>query len=319
MGDPSPRLRETGGAAAGAARVPLTPLRLPSNAAARACRCPTVAASTVSARCVCQRCGSSARPGSERPRPRLQRHAPRLDVIEYRGVPPVAARPQESAPQPPRRLLSEPPSDSMWPIVPSAGRLPARHRGDRDTALDCAFRRPRRLQPTTLPVAALWMAAPYHAVTRASRAIFLAIPLPPLAARPLVPPVTTPFAPICTPSLAGAVTGGNRAEPPPSPRRPKAVRGASRRPRACARGPRGSRAGALSAPSAGGWRAHSPCSPATHRGAARCTSCSARGRRARRLRARARRRRASRGRRGCRPRGCGSTASCARSRGAPPR
>ena len=48
---------------------------------------PTVAASTVSARCVCQRCGSSARPGSERPRPRLQRHAPRLDVIEYRGVP----------------------------------------------------------------------------------------------------------------------------------------------------------------------------------------------------------------------------------------
>ena len=34
-------------------------------------------------------------------------------------------------------------------------------------ALDCAFRRPRRLQPTTLPVAALWMAAPYHPVTRA--------------------------------------------------------------------------------------------------------------------------------------------------------
>ena len=48
---------------------------------------PTVAASTVSARCVCQRCGPSARPESERPRPRLQRHAPRLDVIEYRGVP----------------------------------------------------------------------------------------------------------------------------------------------------------------------------------------------------------------------------------------
>ena len=33
-------------------------------------------------------------------------------------------------------------------------------------ALDCPLRRPRRLQPTTLPVAALWMAAPYHAVTK---------------------------------------------------------------------------------------------------------------------------------------------------------
>ena len=37
-------------------------------------------------------------------------------------------------------------------------------------ALDCALRRPRRRQPTTLPLAALWMAAPYHAVTKASRA-----------------------------------------------------------------------------------------------------------------------------------------------------
>ena len=39
-------------------------------------------------------------------------------------------------------------------------------------ALDCAFRRPRRLQPTTLPVAALWMAAPYHPVTKASLEIW---------------------------------------------------------------------------------------------------------------------------------------------------
>ena len=69
----------------------------------------------------------------------------------------------------------------------------------RDTATTavaalCALRRPRRLQPTTLPVAALWMAAPYHAVTRASRGMLLANSLPPLARRPLLPPVTTPFA-----------------------------------------------------------------------------------------------------------------------------
>ena len=49
--------------------------------------CPTMAASQVSARRACQRRGSSARPGSEHPRPRLQRHAPRRDFIEYRGIP----------------------------------------------------------------------------------------------------------------------------------------------------------------------------------------------------------------------------------------
>ena len=55
--------------------------------------------------------------------------------------------------------LAEPPSGSVWPNVPTARRLPARHRDYRGAALDCALRRPRRLQPTTLPVAALWMAA----------------------------------------------------------------------------------------------------------------------------------------------------------------
>ena len=63
-------------------------------------------------------------------------------------------------------------------------------------ALDCAFRRPRRLQPTTLPVAALWMAALYHPVTKASLAKSLSRSLPPLARRPLLPPVTTRFATI---------------------------------------------------------------------------------------------------------------------------
>ena len=79
-----------------------------------------------------------------------------------------------------------------------------RHRdcGDSGTGLR-PFRRPRRRQPTTLPLAALWVAAPYHAVTRAARAILLAIPLPPLARRPILPPVTTRSAPIRTPSLAG--------------------------------------------------------------------------------------------------------------------
>ena len=195
--------------------------------------CPTVAASPVSAHRACQRCGSSARPGSERPRPRLQRHAPRLGGIINTGGfarSPLGA-PRGPVRQPPRRLLSEPPSDSMWPIVPAAGRLPARHRGDRDTALDCAFRRPCRRQPTTLPVAALWMAAPYHPVTKASRAIFLAIPLPPLARRPLLPPVTTPFATGALERRPGSDRRHTRLEPHPSPRRRNDARGASRRPR----------------------------------------------------------------------------------------
>ena len=96
MGDPSPRLRETGGAAANAARVPCDALRCrPMRRLRRAGR-PTGAASTVSARRACQRCDSSARPGSERPRPRLQRHAPRLGgIINTRGVPRSPRGPRE--------------------------------------------------------------------------------------------------------------------------------------------------------------------------------------------------------------------------------
>ena len=137
-------------------------------------------------------------------RPRLQRHAPRLGGVMHAGCfarSPLGAS-RGPARQPPRRS-TEPPSDAMWPNVPSAGRLPARHRDDRVAALDCALRRPRRHQPTTLPVAALWMAAPYHAVTRAARGKRLANSLPPLARRSLLPPVTTRFAPIRTPSPAG--------------------------------------------------------------------------------------------------------------------
>ena len=91
--------------------------------------CPTGAASTVSARRACQRCGPSARPeevNAPGPACNATRHGSEASSIP--GGSPVAAWPQESTRQPPRRLLSEPPSDSMWPIVPSAGRLPARHR-----------------------------------------------------------------------------------------------------------------------------------------------------------------------------------------------
>ena len=86
-------------------------------------------------------------------------------------------------------------------------------------ALDCALRRPRRRQPTTLPVAALWMAAPYHPVTNASRAIFLAIPLPPLARRPLLAPVTSCFATSAPDRRPGSDRRYPRLEPHPSPRR----------------------------------------------------------------------------------------------------
>ena len=142
--------------------------------------------------------------GSARPRPRLQRHAPRLGgFMRYRGVP-RSPRGHKN----PRGSRLAVCSLSLHRIRcgPSClrrGVCPHDIATERDTALDCAFQRPRRRQPTTLPVAALWMAAPYHAVTRASRAIFLAIPLPPLARRPLLAPVTTRFAPFRTPSPAG--------------------------------------------------------------------------------------------------------------------
>ena len=92
---------------------------------------PTAAASTVSARRACQRRGWSARPGSERPRPRLQRHAPRLGgSLNTGGFPGrrVATRIRAAAASP--FDLTEPPPDAMWPVVPVAGRLPARHRDD---------------------------------------------------------------------------------------------------------------------------------------------------------------------------------------------
>ena len=105
MGDPSPRCARRAEPQQVLRECPLTPLRLPSHAAAAACRCPTAAASPVSARRDCQRRGSSARPGSERPRPRLQRHAPRLGgFMNTGGFARLPRGPKGSARQPPRRL-----------------------------------------------------------------------------------------------------------------------------------------------------------------------------------------------------------------------
>ena len=134
---------------------------------------------------------------------------------DYRGFPGrrVATRIHAAAASP--FGLSEPASASEWPVVPGAGRLPARHRDDRDMAPDCAFRRPRRRQPTTLPVAAPWMAAPYHPVTRAARRFLLARSLQPLARRPILAPVTT-RSPQSTPSRRA---GSDRRQPrQPRPR-----------------------------------------------------------------------------------------------------
>ena len=74
--------------------------------------------------------------GSARPRPRLQRHAPRLGgFTRYRGAP-RSPRGHKN-PRGSRLAVrsSEPPSVSMWLIVPVAGRLPAEHRdcGDSGT------------------------------------------------------------------------------------------------------------------------------------------------------------------------------------------
>ena len=87
MGDPSPRCarraepRQCCESALDAFTLPVPLRRLRRVVVA------TVAASTVSTRRACQRCGSSARqPGNERPRPRLQRHALRLRLLKIGAV-----------------------------------------------------------------------------------------------------------------------------------------------------------------------------------------------------------------------------------------
>ena len=83
-------------------------------------------------------------------------------------------------------------------------------------ALDCAFRRPRRLQPTTLPVAALWMAAsiPPRHESHTSKFSVSTILATPLARMPILAPVTTRFRanphPLCLP-------GSDRRQPRQTP------------------------------------------------------------------------------------------------------
>ena len=178
-----PRLCETGGAAAGAARVP-------NDAFTLAVQCGGCGVSSCDSgrehgfgapRLPALRFVRTAS-GSERPRPRLQRHAPRLGgFIRDRGAP-RSPRGHKN----PRGSRLAVCSLSLHrircgPSCLGRGVCP-RHRdcGDSGTGLR-PFRRPRRRQPTTLPVAALWMAAPYHAVTRAALTILLSRSLPPLA------------------------------------------------------------------------------------------------------------------------------------------
>ena len=207
---------------------------------------PTVAASTVSARCVCQRCGSSTRPESERPRPRLQRHAPRLDVIEYRGVP--------RSP----RGHKNPRSSRLAVCSLSLHRIrcgsSCHRRGvcPRDIAViairhwiapfgaHVGFSRPRCLwQPCgggTIP--------PRHeSLTSFSVSTTLAA----TGRKAACAACHYPFRTHPHPRRGrGAVTGGSRAGPPPRARVGRATRVAhQRRPRARAGGPRGSQGGTL--------------------------------------------------------------------------
>ena len=155
------------------------------------------------------------------------RHGSEASSIPGRS--PVAAWPQESTRQPPRRSSYEPPSDSMWLIVPSAGRLPARHRdyGGSGTGLrlsaptsasadhaacgssvDGGTIPPRHESRTKISVSTILAATGPKADFAACHYPFRANPHP----------------------FAGrVVTGGNRGAARPSPRWPSNARSASYR------------------------------------------------------------------------------------------
>ena len=65
---------------------------------------------------------------------------------------------------------TEPPSDAKWLVVPSAGRLPARHRDERDSGTGLRLAAPTSASADNAAPGSLWMAAPYHRVTKSSRA-----------------------------------------------------------------------------------------------------------------------------------------------------
>ena len=189
--------------------------------------------------------------GSERLRPRLKRHAPRLGgIIDPGGVPGRRAVTRTRATAASPFDLSEPASGSEWPVVPGAGRLPAKHRDDRDSGTGLRLAAPTSASADHATGGRSVVAAPYHPVTRASRAFLLSRSLQPLARRPILAPVTPRFAPIRIRNACRAVTGAMRF------RRPRAPAGRATRSaltgRVLRRGPRCSEGCTPSAPSVGG-------------------------------------------------------------------
>ena len=104
----------------------------------------------------------------------VQRHAPRLGGVMDTGGFPRSSRGHKD-PRGSRPAVQL----SLHPVRCGPTYL-RRSVCPRDTAttavaaLDCASRRPRRRQPTTLPLAALWMAATYHAVTKTASVMVVA-------------------------------------------------------------------------------------------------------------------------------------------------
>ena len=142
--------------------------------------------------------------GSERPRPRCNatRHGSAASCMP--GVSPIAAWPQESTRQPPRRLPRLSPHRIRCdPTCLRRGVCPRDTAISAVAALDCALRRPRRRQPTTLPVAALWMAA---SVPRRHESLTRRVVSKPLAAagpKAAFAACHYPFSAFRTPSPAG--------------------------------------------------------------------------------------------------------------------
>ena len=192
MGDPLPARQVVRIPQPGCGIGPLTRLPLPSHAAAAACPDDTCPASRSARRPSCAAPDRGTTSDSSSVPHETPRHGP---------LPP--ARPTGSSG--PRGL---PRAAGQWPL----GKRPP-SRANRDVALGAlAARRPRcrafaaghighlpvpPLTPDVPPGDAPWGAsdcgALYHAVINPALPAFLADPAPPLAWRPLPPPVTTPL------------------------------------------------------------------------------------------------------------------------------
>ena len=112
--------------------------------------------------------------------------------------------------------------------MPGAGRLPAKHRDDRDSGTGLRLAAPTSASADHAAGGSSVVAAPYHPVTRASQENFLANSLPPLARRPLFCRLSLPLSPHARHRRPGSDRRHAQPEPPPSPRR-NAAPGTSRR------------------------------------------------------------------------------------------